>query len=81
MLGEGVFARGVQAMEQIGRGASHRALLRAAIRASFPSDPDRRHDSLLFFSFHVAALTTPELASDEAKALDAIDYQLDRIFT
>lgn len=69
MLGEAVFADGVQAMEQAGPDASPRLLLRGAIEAAFPSDPQRRQRSLLFFSFYVAALTDPELASGEAQAI------------
>lgn len=69
MLGEGVFTRGVQAMQDAGPDASPRTLLRAVIDASLPSTPERRLTTLLFFSFYVAALTDPELASDEAQTI------------
>lgn len=69
MLGEAVFARGVSAMKTAGADASQRTLLQSIIAAGLPSSPDQRRDSLLFFSFYVAALTDPELASEEAQQI------------
>jgi AcrR family transcriptional regulator len=69
MLGEAVFARGVAAMEAAGPDASPRTLLHLIVEAGLPSSRGQRQDSLLFFSFYVAALTDPELASDEAQEI------------
>ncbi|MGF1597928.1 MAG: TetR/AcrR family transcriptional regulator [Acidimicrobiales bacterium] len=69
MLGQAVFARGVAAMDTAGPGASPRSMLHLIIEAGLPSTRDQRQDSLLFFSFYVAALTDPELASTEAQQI------------
>ncbi len=69
MLGQAVFARGVAAMDSAGPGASARTMLLVITEAGLPSTPDQRQASLLFFSFYVAALTDPELASAEAQQI------------
>jgi AcrR family transcriptional regulator len=69
LLGQRVFERGVTAMEAAGPDASPSTLLRLIIEAGVPTTPEQRQDTLLFFSFYVAALTDPELASDEAQSI------------
>ncbi len=68
-LGEQVFSRGLQAIEKVGPDPSPRALLRATSEATLPTDAESSRDSLLFISFHVAGVTDPGLASDDAKAM------------
>ena len=69
MLGQAVFERGVAAMDTAGPGASPRSKLHLVLEAGLPSTPDQRQSSVLFFSFYVAALTDPELASAEAQQI------------
>ncbi len=67
MLGERVVAAGLEAVTQVGREPTTQQLLRAIITAALPTDDVTRSTSLLFFSFHVAAITDPALASAEAR--------------
>ncbi len=69
LLGQQVFARGLAGMERLGHDPPPRDVLRAVMVAAMPADAERRQSSLLFFSFYVAAITDPELASDEATAM------------
>jgi len=66
MLGEQVMARGFAAMAEQGDSPTPRAVFEAIVEAGLPGDDARRTDSLLFFSFYVAAITDPALSSKEA---------------
>lgn len=68
-LGNTIFNRGVDAIALAGNDPSPRALLGIVLEAGLPFTPTQRQDSLLFFSFYVAALTDPELGSDEARTI------------
>ncbi len=68
LLGERVFARGLSAIEKLGPEPSAERILRALMESGIPSDEDRRTESLLFFSFYVAAITDPEYRNDAARA-------------
>jgi len=67
VLGERVFERGLSAIETLGPNPPPRELLRAVTIAGLPSDDERRHDSLLFFSFYIAAITDPEYSNESAQ--------------
>ena len=68
MLGERVVAAGLEAVEEAGPEPTTQQLLRAIITAALPTDDPTRSTSLLFFSFHVAAITDPNLASTQARS-------------
>ncbi len=68
MLGEQVVAAGLEAVSQVDPEPTTPQLLRAVIAAALPTDESSRSTSLLFFSFHVAAITDPALASAQARA-------------
>jgi DNA-binding transcriptional regulator YbjK len=63
LLGERIVARGMEGMAAAGPDPTPEAVLRAAMVGAQPVDEESRTDILLFFSFYVAALTDPSLAS------------------
>lgn len=68
-LGEQGFVRGLDAIGQSAATPSVEQLLRSIVRTGLPLDDESRRISLLFFSFHVAAITDPNLATVEAKEM------------
>jgi AcrR family transcriptional regulator len=66
MLGQRAVARSLEEMQALGPEPSPRALLRAATTGALPTDEDSRTSTLLFFSFYIAAITDPALASADA---------------
>ncbi len=66
MLGDRIVARSLEHMAATGPEPTQRALLRAAITTSLPTDDESRTHTLLFFSFYVAAMTDPTLSSAES---------------
>lgn len=66
LVGEQVVADGLAAVGEVGPDPTIHQLLRAIIGSALPTDDRSRSLSLLFFSFHVAAITDPNLASAEA---------------
>ena len=66
MLGERVVGRSLEHIAAAGPEPTQRALLRAAINGSLPTDDESRTHTLLFFSFYVAAMTDPTLSSAES---------------
>ncbi len=61
-----IVARGIGHMETAGPNPSPRQLLRSAVAGTLPIDDESRLDTHLFYSFYVAAITDPALASAEA---------------
>jgi AcrR family transcriptional regulator len=53
-------------IERLGQEPTPRSVLRAAIAAALPTDPESRDQSLLFFSFYIAAITDSTLSSADA---------------
>lgn len=66
MLGQRAVKRSLAEMQRLGPDPSPRALLRAATVGALPSDEDSRTYTVLFFSFYIAAMTDPNLASVDA---------------
>lgn len=67
MLGERVFERGANAIAALGPSPPPRELLRTLTVAGLPTDEERRHDSLLFFSFYIAAITDPTYRNEASQ--------------
>ena len=65
-LGERSFARGLTAIADLGPSASVRQVLTALVWAGLPIGDDSRQLALLFYSFHVAAITNADLRTVEA---------------
>lgn len=65
-VGDRVVARGIELMDEAGPEATPRQLLQAAAVGTLPVDAETRMNSHLFYSFYVAAITDPRLASAEA---------------
>lgn len=65
-VGNRIVARGIKLMEEAGPEPTPRQLLHAAATGALPIDDESRMNSHLFYSFYVAAITDPELASAEA---------------
>jgi AcrR family transcriptional regulator len=68
LLGERIVARGLARMAELGPEPTTRALLRAAIVGSLPSDDETSTDALLFLTFYIAAMTDTSLQSADALA-------------
>ncbi len=66
-LGERSFARGLDAITELGPRASVREVLTALFRAGLPIEDESRQIGLLFYSFHIAAITDADLGSVEAR--------------
>lgn len=65
-VGDRIVARGIELMEAAGPDPTPRQLLHAAVAGTLPVDDESRLNSHLFYSFYVAAITDPNLASAEA---------------
>jgi AcrR family transcriptional regulator len=65
-VGDRIVGRGIELMEEAGPDSTPRQLLHAAVAGTLPVDDESRLNSHLFYSFYVAAITDPELASAEA---------------
>ena len=68
-LGERSFARGLNAIADLGPQASVREVLTVLFRAGLPIEDESRQIGLLFYSFHVAAITDADLGSVEAREI------------
>lgn len=66
-LGERAFVRGLEAIADAGPEATVRQVLTSLFRAGLPLDRESREIGLLFYSFHVAAITDTNLGSVEAR--------------
>ena len=66
-LGERSFARGLDAIADAGPEASVRQVFTALFQNGLPLENESRQIGLLFYSFHVAAITDTELGSVEAR--------------
>jgi len=65
-VGDRVVARGMTLMSDLGPDPTPRELLKAAAAGTLPVDDESRLNLHLFYSFYIAAITDPELASVEA---------------
>lgn len=68
-LGELSFARGLAAIAEAGPDPSIRDVVAALLRVGLPIGDENRRLGLLFYSFHVAAITDPDLGSVEAREI------------
>ncbi|MGI9598768.1 MAG: TetR/AcrR family transcriptional regulator [Acidimicrobiales bacterium] len=66
-LGERGFARGLEAIADAGPEATVRQVLASLFRTGLPLDEQSRQIGLLFYSFHVAAITDADLGTVEAR--------------
>lgn len=65
-VGDRLVGRGIVLMSDLGPDPTPRELLKAATVGTLPVDDGSRLDLHLFYSFYVAAITDPDLASVEA---------------
>ena len=68
-VGEAVVARGLGLVGHVEGDSTVEQVLAGIIRAALPVDDESRQLALLFYSFHVAAVTDPDLADAKAKAI------------
>jgi TetR/AcrR family transcriptional repressor of bet genes len=70
-LGEQIVGRGLALIAAAGPDPSTRSLVRAVVLGALPTDDQSRTAMVLFFTFYIAGLTDPSLASAETLAAPA----------